>query len=526
MPRPPDYGIIYNWDGLPHGLSAFPQTTEDFLDKVYGIVEDTQVGAHFWCVGEHQSRWKSDNLELVGDIHGRRYENILMYHYHENIRAMIERGDDPQEAVIKRGRDLGMAVYGSIRMNDNHFFGAQIKDLPTLHSSELTRIRVEHPEWVLGEKTSEWFALSWNFEIPEVREHRFTHVRECCERYDWDGVELDWQRHPFHLPDDHGYRLRYVITDLQRAVRQVTNGLAEKRGRPFYVATRVAPTVETSKRLGYDVEQWVKEGLVDIMIPAGAAHTDPDVDLSAYLDLCKGTDVVVYPGFDARIDGFDFWGFPGPEPLQTKEDMRTRAVANHYHNHGADGIYVFNWYGGRDSRRHLLNQIGAPETLRGTDKIYAPSHRYRVQEGEWRGAFQYDREWGPVPVALKPTITGDGPTITIDVADDLGSEPTKDVVLRIRLDNWVNGDVVKVLWDDQEQADMEQTYDFQEIEAGNPFGYKTFDVAQASWLSRRLSPKSVLKGKHQVKVVLKKRHPMIACELNLTHVELAIRYSN
>ena len=47
MPRPPDYGIIYNWDGVPHAISEVPQSMEAFLDKVYAPLEDTQVGALF-----------------------------------------------------------------------------------------------------------------------------------------------------------------------------------------------------------------------------------------------------------------------------------------------------------------------------------------------------------------------------------------------------------------------------------------------------------------------------------------------
>ena len=67
MPKPPDYGIIYNWDGNPHGYSEYPQSMDEFLDKVYAPMEETQVGAHFWCVGEHTARWESDVLETVGD---------------------------------------------------------------------------------------------------------------------------------------------------------------------------------------------------------------------------------------------------------------------------------------------------------------------------------------------------------------------------------------------------------------------------------------------------------------------------
>ena len=65
---------------------------------------------------------------------------------------------------------------------------------------ELTDMRAEHPEWLLGsDQTSEWFALSWNMAVAEVREQRLAHVREML-RYDWDGIELDWQRHAHHLP--------------------------------------------------------------------------------------------------------------------------------------------------------------------------------------------------------------------------------------------------------------------------------------------------------------------------------------
>ena len=150
MPRPPDYGVIYNWDGAPHGYSEYPQSMEAFLEKMYAPLADTQVGAHFWCVGEHTARWKSDVLEMVGDVHGRRYENASSYTLNQNIRAMVERGEDPQAEAIKRGHELGMHVYASVRTNDNHFGGAQVKDLLTMRHSDLTRMRIEHPEWGAG----------------------------------------------------------------------------------------------------------------------------------------------------------------------------------------------------------------------------------------------------------------------------------------------------------------------------------------------------------------------------------------
>ena len=531
MPRPPDYGVIFNWDGSPHGSHEVPQSTNAFLKAVYDPIKDTQVGAHFWTIGEHHAHWTSDQLEVVGDVHGRVYEDAGRYVAMENIRHMLERGEDPQEAVIQRGHDLGLHVYGSIRMNDNHFHGAQPSDLSALHNSALTRTRIEHPEWLLGEKTTEWMALSWNMEVPEVREHRFAFIDELCRRYDWDGVELDWQRHGFHLPVDSAYRMRYVITDLQRAVRALTNELADTRGRPFYVAARVAPTPEMSRQIGYDFPTWIAEGLVDILIPAGGYGTDHAIDVQSYVDECRGSNTVVYPGLDvwlATIPDGEHAGtepFVGPEDRVTKDAMRNRAAASNYYAAGATGMYTFNWYANRNSRRSVLNQIGSPQTLRRTDKLYAATHRSLRAEGPWGGTLRNDRILAEVPVSLKRTLTGDGPTITLPLADDLPVDTPQRAELRVRLDQWVKGDVVRLLWDGVEQTDTSTCYDVPEDFVGNPSGASIRDVGPAAWLSSTLRPDEVTRGSHTVKIVLDTRNPHMGTDIVVTNVELLISFS-
>lgn len=514
MPRPPDYGIIYNWDGAPHGYSEVPQSVETFLEKVYAPLEGTQVGALFWCVGEHTARWPSEALELTGDVHGRRYENVQAYTHAENIRRMLEREEDPQRTLIERGHRLGLHVYASVRMNDNHFGGAQVADLKAMRHTELTQMRIQHPEWLLGDQTSEWFALSWNFAAPEVREHRFAHISEVCARYDWDGVELDWQRHAFHLPQDDAYRLRYTLTDLQRAVRRMADDLGRRRGRPFYVAARVAGSPDVCRRIGYDVPAWIDEGLVDVLIPAGGAATDPSLEVDAFVSLCRDKGIAVYPGFDSGLPD----PYVGPETPEVKDRMRTRATASRYHRAGADGVYVFNWHANRDSRRELLCQIGSPATLRRTDKVYAATHRFLQKEGAWRGAYHNDRTWGEVPVALKRTLTDAGPITVLEVTDDLSKDRPERVELRVRLDQWVRGDEVRVKWDGVEQKPLEPRY----CAVADP--HRISDVSAAVWLCCALPPDRVAAGPHRVEVILDARNPHLACDVVLTDVELVIRY--
>jgi len=528
MPVPPNYRIIYNWDGAPHGYSPAPQSLASLLDKVYAPLEDTQVDALFWSTGGQGSRWPSEVMDFIGESQGRRYDHAGAYTATENIRQMYDRGEDPQQALITRGRELGLHVYASVRMNDNHFGGAQVADLGSLfRAHRVEALRNEHPEWLLGDRTAEWFALSWNMAVPEIRQRRFDHVEEVCRRYDWDGIELDWQRHAFHFPDDEGYRLRYLLTDLQRAIRRMTETLAQARGRPVYLAARVAGSLEMCRRIGYDIPTWIDEGLVDILIPAGNAVTDASIDVAGFAKLCEGTDIAVYPGFDSNLPD----PFVGPEEPDEKDRRRTRAIASRYHRAGATGIYVFNWHANRTSKRPLLTAIGSPETLAGTDKIYAATHRYLQREGAWRGAFRIDRIYGEVPVQLVGTLSGEGPTIALDIAEAFDAHRPAALHLRLRLNEWVEEDVVQVWWDGKQLGPPEIGYCRLDnpLPPGGAFQppprwRNLADVSSAVWLNWDFTGSGVATGKHAVRVVLLERNPQIAAPLMLTDVELVVRY--
>ena len=517
MPKAPDYGIIYNWDGAPHGYSEYPQTMEQFLDKTYAVMQDTQVGAHFWSIGGEVEKWRR------GDAEKRQpgtYRGAAHFTASENLLAMYERGEDPHLGLIERGHQLGLHVYASVRMNDNHFNGMQPGDMAQSEHRSLTPFRRDHPQYLLGARTSQWFALSYDFAAAQVRKRRLDSIGELCQLYEWDGVELDWQRHAFHLDQDYGYRLRYLLTDLQRSVRRLTEQIAERRGRPFYLAARVNGYLDQCAHIGYDIPTWVEEGLVDILIPAGGAATETEAEVARFRDLCAGTDVAVYPGFDGGIPGVA----AGPEDASAKDQMMTRALAARHHNQGADGIYVFNWHANGQTRRPLLTTIGAPATLRRTDKIYAATRRFLVYQGQWRGAYRNDRIRGTVPVPLQETFTGDGPTVVLDIADDLTADPPTGVELRLRLEDWVKGDALRLFWDGLELDGVETHYTPQSDPHANPLGSPVSDVADTVWLTRELDPAMVPPGQHQVKVVLAGRNPLLGTDIVLTDVELVIRY--
>ena len=300
---------MFNHDGTFLGKSEYPQRVDELLDKIYGPLQDTQVGALLWCVGAEQARWPSDNLESVVDPRERPYGSVKEFRRAESVRAMFDRGEDLYGDIVRRGHDLGMDVYVAIRMNDNHFWSDSARrafplapeEMARTVRPELTQFRKDHPEWVLGiGNAPRWAVTSWNMAIPEVREYALLRIREACMLADWDGVEIDWQRHAFHLPESDAYRLRYALTDLMRSIRRLADDIAQERGRPFYILTRVGASEETNRRIGYDVGTWIEEGLTDILATNSNSGNDPGVEVERYVEMMEGTNTKLYPGFDSH----------------------------------------------------------------------------------------------------------------------------------------------------------------------------------------------------------------------------------
>ena len=536
----PPYPIVYNWDGNPLGYTEYPQSVDELVEKVYAPIEDTQVGALFWCVGEHEAKWPSQDISVVGDAVGRVYETVWGMRRAESVRAMFERGDDPYAAMVRRGRELGVGVWASVRMNDNHFWSISAEDgevknrgnqawwmtstraplsldeMTRTIASGLTQARKDHPEWCLGDTVPAWAATSWNMAVPEVRELRLRYIEEAMRLADWDGVELDWQRHGFHLPLDDAHRLRYTLTDLQRAVRRLADGITRERGRPFHVAVRVAATLEACRRIGYDIETWVEDGLCDVIIPSGNSGADTDVDMEAFRRIVDGTGVKLYPGLDTdfRLQARRLM------PHEQWRDAWVRATAAELWDRGADGMYVFNWHATGQTRRNLLTTIGSRDTLRDVDKVYAAVHGVNVAQGTLRySADMHDRLHAETPVALHPTLTGDGPTFRMPFHEDASGLSSATVELHIELQHFSpSGDTVAVT------LDCELLGEPIVRSAAASDQADPSDVDENSWLVWALDPAGLTAGVHEVQVQLAERDPRIRSPLVVRHVEIHVGY--
>ncbi len=526
--QPPPYGIVFNWDGTPPGYLDLPYSADDQLDVIYAPVKNTQVGAVFWCLSTHEAAWPSDTLSVVGDAEDRRYSTVKGMRRAEGIRALFDRREDFYGKLVARGHDMGLDVYASVRMNDNHFWSDSGRRAPPLAPEDmaattrpgLTQLRKDHPKWTIGVDNGPlWAATSWNVAIPEVRDHLFQYISEACAQANWDGVELDWQRHAFHLPETDAYQLRYTLTDLVRAVRGMGDGISEERGTPFYVATRVGASRETCRRIGYDVETWVQEGLCDIVATNANSGTDPGVEIEEYLDMMRDTGVTLYPSFDSHGET----GTGRLAPTGTWMEAWYRGLAQGYYRRGAAGIHIFNWHATADSRRSLLTTIGSPDTLDRTNKVYAAVKRIMRPRSEIRyGAERDDRLLGEVPVALYRTLTGECPLFHVDVHDDVAAEDEaghlESISLQIELNHLSPADILEVDLDGTTLGTPEVT-NTAAVDTSIPT-----DVAESSWFVWHLTPSQAALGRHEIRVRLIERDPRIRPELVLENVEFHVKY--
>ena len=136
-----------------------------------------------------------------------------------------------------------------------------------------------------------------------------------------------------------------------------------------------------------------------------------------------------------------------------------------------------------------------------------------------------------MPVRLERTLSGHGPAVRLDIAEDFDASEPDVLQLRLRLNEWVKGDVVQTWWDGEKLGPPEMAYcrlddpsppggAFQPL----PRWRDLAEVSSAVWLTWDLSAAAVPPGEHAVRVDLHERHPQVASSLTLTDVELVVRY--
>ncbi len=277
--------------------------------------------------------------------------------------ALIEQGRDCLQIMVDFGHAKGMEVFWSMRMNDTHD-GAHRPDKPYFL---FPRLKQQHPEYLMGTpeerpRHGSWSAVDYGH--PEIRELAFRFVEEVCQRYDVDGVELDFFRHPVFFrrvaagepaaPED-----CEAMTGLLRRIRAMCRKEGERRGRPLLLAVRTPDSFEYGRLIGLDVGTWMAEGLFDFWIPSGYFRLNP---WSYSVERAHHQDIKVWAGMsESRVGG----GHHRHAGRASDPCYRGRAL--NAWEAGADGVYLFNLF---DPQRRVWHELGDPSLLQTLKRRY------------------------------------------------------------------------------------------------------------------------------------------------------------
>lgn len=361
-------GILANNDGCdalyyPRELEL---TVENFLNRRTTALadEDSQVGTIIYCSISSGFSFFTHDTD-VGTVLTRESAD---YGINPNMRnatgPLIDLGSDCLASVIEFGHANGIEVFWSMRMNDTH----DVAHTPEKPYLLFPPLKEEHPEWLVGAHDAPTPHGRWSsvdYAVEEIRDLAFAYIDEVCRNYDVDGIELDFFRHLCFFAstanggvasDDE----RALMTDLMRRVRVMTEEVGVERGRPILVAMRVPDSVEFCRDMGLDLELWLEEGLLDILITSGYFRLNP-WEYSVELGHAHG--VAVYPCLtDSRVRGETRFR------RASLESYRGRAMSAWAA--GADGIHTFNLF---NPNSPIFREIGDPQTIATGEKLYFPS---------------------------------------------------------------------------------------------------------------------------------------------------------
>lgn len=365
-------GLVINEDNSHYFYSrgAAGANVEKLKEMVahYCVGQVTEVT---YCFMAQRANVTGLNVEPIWhEVEDRGEEEGMFYrgrHYPDRTAGWIrctkllhEQGIDIYKVWLDETRRLGRRATLSMRMNDCH----DIWDDDHFFHCEFWR---NHPEYRLDTSAREsGYGLYWvsalDYTHEEVRAYKLNIIKAVLERYDLDGLELDWMRHGYNVGLSNVDAGRAALTDFQRQVRALADEAEKRLGHPVTISTRVSATPEDAFARGMDVATWVREGLVQEIIPTAFWETSDTMMPIACWRSILGNDVKISSCAELLVRPYS------NSDVMVETSLLLAGQAADYYYQGADQVYLFNHMDAEtamndpEDYKRALAVIGTPET--------------------------------------------------------------------------------------------------------------------------------------------------------------------
>ena len=314
--------IIANVDGgVDLGDPSKHETAESLVQRVVGHFPGTNVTTVFYCTNVWGTSFTHNTQ--AGEFAGETLPGYI------DAKRIIEReGKDNLRIVSEWCKAHGLEFFWSLRINDIHDAMLKRDDM------NYPRTKREHPDWLVGDgvwheerdilKPEYWHATALDYKRREVRDFQFNVIREVCDRYDIDGVELDFCRSPVMFKAHKAIENTPVMTEWIQRVRDHIQ--------PRQLAIRVPSPKMKCKAIGLDVDRLVTNRIVDLLV-AGSGYNPFQMSIGEFMS----ADVPVYPCIETHL-----WKWQCIREDTARYDGVLRAAAERWYTQGAAGMYCFN----------------------------------------------------------------------------------------------------------------------------------------------------------------------------------------
>lgn len=348
-------GFSYIWDYGVYDIDCIMQQVEGYQ---FG-----NVTALNWCIGGSLGTNFPHPMTTgrITDVHGRLGDKRAAAVF----AAFEERGIDILHALVDRCREIGIDIYVSHRANV-HYYPSNVWD--------------EHPEWRLES------GRGLDYANPEARAFYRDFLLYIVENYDVDGLTVDFSRHRQHFNPGQESQFEHM-NDYMRGLRAGIDRIKQNQQREIVLnvtfTTGTWYDAQTPEDMGLDVETWVRDRLVDRIMPEGKL-------IPKYLEMCRGATVQCYP---RKTETMEFDGSAMQQNIRdpnAEDDMQDKPLLVQmapleiakgvldWYDAGADGVLLFNLIPPTP-----LRHLPYPDLLRGEVETGRPYGRVLLGHVDW-----------------------------------------------------------------------------------------------------------------------------------------------
>ena len=340
-------GIILNQDSdnfLFTRADCLELINEQYIKNFIYQYKDTNVTDFMMCVNVHISAFPSKVKTFYGDKYLRKEEQGIPVDYTRTCcktayHIWYEKQLDLFQLWIEACRESKITPWLSFRMNDAHCHFETphylISDFFYEHIDEYARGRHEIP---YGGRRG-YYDRCRDYEIEEVRAEMLAYIEEALERYDVEGIELDFQRELWCFQPGHEQNNLDLMTELVQKIKDIVRAAELRYGHRIKIAVRCHPNPAYSVEFGFDILEWAKQRLIDLVVPSPRwATSDNDMPIRLWKQMMEpyGVEVAGCVELLAR-------SYPGSKLAYNTAESAIGSAVNIL-SQGADKLYLFNYF--------------------------------------------------------------------------------------------------------------------------------------------------------------------------------------